>query len=192
MGTADSFRSRFARPEGHLLGPVPGEGDLQRVLGVRMMGACRNPFEGGAARKGALLDATMWWVSVQPSFHAWSELGFVRTRRDGATVGFRLGMVVGGCASADAVADFESLDEPSFGSLELWPKNDGGGLMLDGCSYAVTFAQLGSTTTVRFQPVTEIYRRWPRQFWALAELLQRKTSNETLGEYLEVWRSYLP
>ena len=63
--------------------------------------------------------------------------------------------------------------------------------MLDGCSYCVTFALGSSVTTIRFQPVSDLYHRWAHQFFSLAELLQRQTDNAALKEYLEVWSTYL-
>ena len=176
---------------GEIAGPLPAEDELQKVLGLRLMGACHDPFSESTPRGGMPLSAVVWWVSIQPSFHAWAELGLVRTRRDDATVGYRIGMVVGGCPPASAVADLASLEEPRFVLPELWPEEPEGGIMLDGCSYCVTFALGSSATTIRFQPVTDLYHRWAHQFFSLAERLQRQTDNAALKEYLEVWSKYL-
>lgn len=126
--------SPFSRPHGQIAGPFPAADDLQRALGVRLMGACHDPFNNESSRKSPL-KATMWWVSIQPSFHAWSELGFVQTQRDGKLVGNRVAMVVGGCSTATACADFASMDELSFAFPEQWPCDTEGGMMFDGCAY---------------------------------------------------------
>ena len=125
--TTSPRRPRFSRPEGEIAGPLPAEDELQKVLGLRLMGACHDPFSESTPRGGMPLSAVVWWVSIQPSFHAWSELGLVRTRRDDATVGYRIGMVVGGCPPASAVADLASLEEPRFVLPELWPEEPEGG-----------------------------------------------------------------
>lgn len=188
--TLPVLRSRFSRPEGEIAGPFPSEDALQTLLGLRLMDACHDPFNEDPP-SGSPLSATMWWVSIQPSFHAWAELGLVRTRRDGVTVGYRIGMVVGGCPAASAVADLASMEEPSFAPPELWPAEPEGGSMLDGCSYCVTFAHPGSVTTIRFQPVEDMYCAWTQQFFSLAERLQQQTEKPALKSYLDVWREYL-
>jgi hypothetical protein len=146
-------RSRFSRPDGEIAGPFPAQGELQAQLALRLMGGCHDPFGDDSAR-GASLVATVAWATIAPSFHAWSELGLVRTEREGRLHGHRLGMIVGGAPAAAARVDLApgELEEPRFEPPPLWPREPEG-VMLDGCSYSLTFAGLSSTSTVRFQPV---------------------------------------
>jgi hypothetical protein len=184
-------RSRFSRPEGQIAGAYPERQALQKAMKLRMMGACHNPYvDEGELRSGSPLFSTMWWVSIQPSFDAWSELGLVRTERGGTIVGYRLGMVVGGCPEATARCDLRALDEPQFEAPQfLWPR-EGDGMILDGCRYRVTFSVSGADTTVDFAPVSNRFRTWERNFFSVARLLQTTTKNEALEEYLKVWEEY--
>ena len=83
------------------------------------------------------------------------------------------------------------LQKLKFAVTELWPCDTEGGMMLDGCAYRVSFAHPGNTITVEFQPISARYRRWAQQFFSLAEMLQKKSDNSKLGQYLEVWKPYL-
>ena len=178
--------SRFARPEGEIAGPFPQEQSLQNAMHLRMKRACCYPFKD---QPDSPLQASMWWVSIQPSFHAWAELGFVRTKRHNNLAGYRVGMVVGGCPEATATADFESLEEPRFEHPGVfWPR-DGEGTMLDGCTYSLTMSHAG--TMVSFHGCLDELDGWVRQFESTARLLQKETRNSVLGEYIDTWAQYI-
>ena len=157
-----------------------------------MLSACHAPFLDAPQRSDDMpLASTLWTVQIQPSFHAWSQLGFVRTTRGGVVAGYRLGMVVGGFPEATARLDLPTLDEPRF-EIEpvLWPREDGAA-MIDGCRYRVTFFHSDANTTIDFVPTSATLRTWARQFFSTARLLQTKVGNEDLGEYLQAWEQYL-
>lgn len=115
-------KSRFSRPEGSIGGPYPEENELQQALRLRMWGGCRIP----------LLDderpdvwGSMLTLSIEPSFHAHSQAGWVWLWRAAAPtepVGHRLAMVVGGFPAATATVDLPRLEAPlSIAPPRAWP-----------------------------------------------------------------------
>lgn len=180
---------RFGCPDGEIAGPFPPRDALQAALGLRCMVACDEPFVQPLA--GPPRSGTLWVASIQPSFHAWAELGFVRTTHEGNVVGYRVGMVVGGCPEATACSDFVTLDEPRFElPPQLWPPPPRTG-QYDGCVYDVSFRVGGADVSVRLPQAAAFARDWERQLVSTARLLVTATKNEALGAYLDVWGEYL-
>jgi hypothetical protein len=186
---APSNPPRFGRPDGQVAGPFPERDALQTLLGLRCLAACDEPFV--SPLPGPRRSATLWVASIQPSFHAWAQLGFVRTTHENDVIGYRVGMVVGGSPESSACADFTTLDEPRFElPPQCWPPSPRGG-QYDGCTYEVSFLVGGADVSVRLGQVAAFARDWERQLVSTAQHLVASTKNEALGAYLDVWRGYL-